>query len=190
MTDIFQVLKRDHEAVDAMLGRLEADRIAADGDPDRLRSRQKLVERVIIEESTHEAAEEEYFWPAVRAHVAGGDQLADEAIEQEQRAKRILGDLDGLDADHESFEELLTAFIEAARAHIAFEETRVWPRLRAVLSREQAGELGGRLVKGKLAAPTHPHPDIAPEPGILRSSGPMTAAADRIRDAATGRGRE
>jgi hypothetical protein len=31
---------------------------------------------------------------------------------------------------------------------------------------------------------------LAPGPGILAASGPMTAAADRIKDAATGRGRD
>lgn len=190
MSDVFQVLKRDHEAVEAMLLRLEAGRLPTGPDPDRLRSRKSLVDRVIIEESKHEAVEEEFFWPAVREHVEGGDALADEATEQEQRAKNLLNELDGLAPDDERFEELLAAFVEDARAHMAFEETRVWPRLRRALTGEQAVKLGTRLTKGKSLAPTHPHPGIAPEPGILKASGPMTAAADRIRDAATGRGRE
>jgi hypothetical protein len=66
----------------------------------------------------------------------------------------------------------------------------VWPRLRRALTGEQAARLGTSLMAGKTLAPTHPHPSIAPEPGILAASGPMTAAADRIKDAATGRGRD
>jgi hemerythrin superfamily protein len=189
MSDVFRMLRADHEAIEALVARIEADRVAAGADPDRLSSRKRLVERLIIEESQHEAVEEEFFWPAVREHVTGGDALADEAVEQEQRAKEILSELDGLAAADGRFEELLAAFVEDVRLHMTFEEKRVWPRLRRVLPAEHATRLGARLVRGKTLAPTHPHPDIAPEPGILKASGPMTAAADRIRDAATGRGR-
>jgi hypothetical protein len=190
MSDVFQVLKADHEAVEAVLGLLEAGRPSSEADPPWLLARKKLVERLIIEQSKHEAVEEEFFWPAVREHVDGGDALADEAVEQEQRAKEVLALLDGLEADDERFEESLAAYVRDARAHMAFEETRVWPRLRRALSGEHAAKLGTGLMAGKTLAPTHPHPNIAPEPGILKASGPMTAAADRIKDAATGRGRD
>jgi len=190
MGDVFQMLKADHDAIAAVLGRLEVARPPADADPGWLRARKRLVERLIIEETKHETVEEEYFWPAVREHVVGGDALADEATEQEQQAKSILMELDGLDAGDARFEELLAAFIGAARAHLAFEETRVWPRLRRALTGTQAAKLGSTMKKGKALAPTHPNPDIAPEPGILQASGALTAAADRLRDAATGRGRD
>lgn len=189
MSDVFEVLKNDHEAIVALLDRLAAGR-PADADPALLRARRVLVDRLIIEESQHEAVEEEYFWPAVREYLDDGDALADEATGQEQRAKAALAELDGLSADDERFEELLAGFLKDARAHLAFEETRVWPPLRRALTGTQAAKLGTALVRGKALAPTHPHPGIAPEPGILRASGPMTAAADRIRDAATGRGRD
>jgi hemerythrin superfamily protein len=184
MSDVFQVLKADHEAVRRLLDRLETG-----PGPNPLRFR-KLVERVIIEQSKHEAAEEEFFWPVVRERVAGGNTLADEAIEQEQGAKTVLSELDGLDPGADRFDELLAALVRDARAHMAFEETHVWPRLRRTLTGDQAIRLGTKLAKGKALAPTHPHPGIAPEPGILKASGAMTAAADRLRDAATGRGRD
>jgi hypothetical protein len=102
----------------------------------------------------------------------------------------VLSELDGLATADGRFEELLAASVEDLRLHMAFEEKRVWPRLRRALPAEHATRLGTRLARGKRLAPTHPHPGIAPEPGILKASGPMTAAADRIRDAATGRGRD
>lgn len=177
-------------AIEAVLRRLEAARPPAEPDPQWLRARERLVERVIIEETKHETVEEEFCWPAVREHVDGGDALADEATAQEQHAKSILLELDGLDAGDDRFEELLAGFIREARVHIAFEETRVWPRLRRALTGTQAAKLGTALMKGKRLSPTHPNPNIAPEPGILKASGAMTAAADRLRDAATGRGKD
>jgi thymidine phosphorylase len=131
-----------------------------------------------------------YFWPAVRERVPDGDQLAAKAIGQEQEAKEVLAKLDKLDADNPEFEELLTTFITAAREHIAFEETQVWPSLRSALTEPEAAELGDKLVEAKKTAPTRPHPNTPPKPGVLKAAGPAAAAMDRVRDAATGRGQD
>ncbi|MDN3358753.1 hemerythrin domain-containing protein [Actinomadura sp. DC4] len=181
MSDAFQVLKIDHEAITTVLRRLSAGPGGA---------RQRLAERLIIEVTKHETVEEEFFWPAVREHVSGGGAPADEATAQEQHVKSALQELDGLSAGDPRFEEPLSGLIGEIRAHLTFEETRVWPPLRRALTGTQAAELGTALMKGKSLAPTHPDPGIAPEPGILKASGAMTAAADRLKDAATGRGRD
>jgi len=110
-------------------------------------------------------------------------------ISQEQEGKELLAKLDKLDADNPEFDRLLGEFIRAAREHIAFEETRVWPALRAVLTETESSDLGEKLAEGKNTAPTRPHPHTPPSPGVLKTAGPAAAAADRARDAATGRGR-
>jgi hemerythrin superfamily protein len=148
-----------------------------------------MVERLIIEESKHEAVEEEYFWPAVRELVEDGDRLADRAVEQEQSAKRTLSELMRLEAGDRRFEELLANLITDGRAHIAYEETTVWPALRRVITDERAEQLGERLQQAKKLAPTRPHPHTPPKPGVLKTAGPAVAAADRLRDKITGRGR-
>jgi len=188
MPDAIELLRRDHEEVKAMLSELEKGPVAADGaDENQVMLRKRMTEQLIIEESKHEAVEEEYFWPAVREHVADGNRLADHAIDQEQRAKRVLDRLDKLEASDPQFETLLGEFIAAGREHISFEETQVWPALLAVLSGEQLRELGGKLEAAKQVAPTRPHPNVPPSPGILKATGPAAAVADRIRDTVTGR---
>ena len=83
MANVFDVLSKDHEEVKRVLMELEAGPTAASGaSADQLQLREKLVEQLIIEESKHEAVEEEYFWPAVRSHLPDGDSLADQAVEQ------------------------------------------------------------------------------------------------------------
>lgn len=172
-----------------MLSELESGPTAATGaDPGQLQLRKNMTEQLIIEESKHEAVEEEYFWPAVRERLPDGHELADEAIHQEQDAKVLLDRLDRLDAADEEFELLLSTIIADAREHIAFEETRVWPGLRRALSQEQADELGQKLEQGKKIAPTRPHPNTPPVPGVLKTAGVAAAAADRVRDAVTRRG--
>jgi hemerythrin-like domain-containing protein len=191
VSNVFDVLRKDHEEVKRVLAELESGPTAASGaNPDLLVVREKMVEELIIEESKHEAVEEEYFWPAVRDRVPDGDRLADHAVEQEQAAKYVLNDLIGVKADDPKFEELVGAFITDGREHIAYEEDNVWPELRKTLSAEEAEELGRKIVEGKKLAPTRPHPHTPPKPGILKTAGPAVAAADRARDVVTGRGRD
>jgi len=191
MPDVFDVLSHDHEEVKQMLAELETGPTAMTGATgEQLQARKKLAEKLIIEESKHEAVEEEYFWPAVREKLPEGNRLADEATQQEQDAKVVLDRIDKLGASEPEFEELISKFALAGREHIAYEETQVWPAMQAALSHHEAAELGEKLESGKPMAPTRPHPNTPPKPGILKSAGPAVAAADKARDAMTGRGKE
>jgi hemerythrin-like domain-containing protein len=189
MADAFDVLGQDHEEVRRILSELEKGPTRTTGATEsQLMLRKKMTEELITEESKHEAAEEMYFWPVVREHVTGGDGLADEAVGQEQEAKEVLAKLDTLDASEAEFEKVLGKFIKAAREHIDFEEKQVWPGLRSALTQEAASELGSNLKDAKKSAPTRPHPGTPGSPGVLNTTGPVAAAADKARDAVTGRG--
>jgi len=52
----------------------------------------------------------------------------------------------------------------------------------------QSAEPGSKIAGGKTTAPTRPHPRTPPSPGVLKTAGPVAAAADKARDAVTGRG--
>ena len=189
MADVFTVLAKDHQEVKNMLAELAKGPTRATGTSEnQLALRKKMTQELIIEESKHEALEEMYFWPAVREHLPAGNTLADEATGQEQEAKQVLADLDKLDASDADFEKLLAKFTVAARQHIEFEETQVWPGLRAALTAETAAELGAKIADGKRSAPTRPHPHTPPTPGALTTAGPVAAATDKVRDTITGRG--
>lgn len=189
MADAFQVLAKDHEEVKRMLAELQQGPTGQTGaSQDELALRKQLTEQLIIEESKHEAAEEMHFWPAVREHLANGDTLAGEAASQEQEAKEVLAKLGKLDAGDPGFETLLATFTTAAREHIAFEELKVWPSLREMLTKTAAEELGTKLNRAKDKAPTRPHPHAPGTPGALKTAGPAAAAADKARDKLTHRG--
>jgi hemerythrin-like domain-containing protein len=189
MADVFEVLGADHADVKGMLTALEdspGHGTAGDTVQD---ARHELAQFLVIDCSRHEAAEEQFFWPTVRARLANGDELADEAISQESQAKEILARLDKLTRPDAEFDQLLAEFIPATRQHIAFEETRVWPALRPVLTEAEARELGEKIEHAEDKGPTRPHPHTPPSPGVLRTAGPAVAVIDRLRDAMTGRGR-
>src|ERR1700743_2835893 len=139
MPDVFQVLKTDHDEVKAMLAQLEEGPKASTGaTAEQLAFRKRSVDQVIIEESKHEAAEQQYFWPAVKRLGPDGLRVAQLGLEQETEAAPVLADLDKLQPDDDEFEERLVAFTAAARAHIAYEEAHAWPLLRATISADEA----------------------------------------------------
>ena len=125
MSTAFEVLSSDHEEVKRLLSELELGPTAASGaDSDQLALRKKMVQQLVIEQSKQEAVEEMFFWPTVREYLADGEDLANQAANQEQQAKQVL---------HQ------------------------------------------------------PHPKTPATPGALKTAGPVAAAADRMRDAVTGR---
>jgi hypothetical protein len=190
MADVFEVLGADHEEVKRMLTELENSPGNSAGASEAvLAARKEVAQHLVMDSSRHEAAEEQYFWPVVRDRVAGGGQLADQAISQESEAKQVLAKIDRLDVADGEFDELITAFIPAGREHIAFEETRVWPLLREALTPAESAELGEKLQKAREHGPTRPHPHAPASPAVLKTAGAAVAATDKLRDAVTGRGK-
>jgi hemerythrin-like domain-containing protein len=189
--DAITFLREDHVRILAMLDELERTpddgRSATPVDHD---ARKRLVTELVMAESAHEAVEEQYFWPSVQHWLEEGHALAQPALEQEQSAKQLLDELDGLEAGERAFENLVARVIADGRAHIAYEEREVWPVMQKEMDPTALDELGEKMAAAKKAAPTRPHPHTPPKPGVLKTAGAAAAATDRMRDAATGRGRE
>ena len=179
MADVFALLRTDHQEVEGILATLES------GGGDHA----ALAEKLVIEESRHEAAEEMYFWPAVREKVAGGDALAERGIHQESEGKEVLDKLRKCHPTDAEFSQLVAKFAKAGREHIAFEQNEVWPKLEAALTPDERQELGDRYEAAKKAGPTRPHPNTPADPKVLKTAGAAAAVVDKAADAITGRGK-
>lgn len=189
--DALSLLREDHVEVLGMLDRLErgpGDGRVAITPVDRQEFKQ-LVTELVQAESAHEAVEEQYFWPAVAHWLEPGRQLAEPALEQEQQAKKLLHRLDKLDATDPTFVKLVDQFIADAREHISYEEQQVWPVVREHMAESELQELGEKMTKAKKMAPSRPHPNTPPRPGVLKTAGAAAAATDKLRDRLTGRGK-
>jgi len=159
MPDVFEVLSGDHRQLQRLLANLDPGPDRATGVPDADQHvRAKLSAKLIREFSRHEAVEHQYFWPAVRDRIRGGDELSARAIAQEATAAEALARLDGLMPGDPDFEHLLAKLAPATVAHIGFEESQVWPLLSTVLSPADAEQLGEILIDGRKTAPTKPYP--------------------------------
>jgi hemerythrin-like domain-containing protein len=182
--DALTFLRQDHKSVLGMLEVLDGAPAGSGAHESGLRT---MVTNLVIAESQHEAIEEQFFWPAVRELVDDGDSLADKAIEQEQEGKKLLQRLEDGTPGEPDYQEALQDFVKAGRDHIAFEQNVVWPAFEAAISRDELMRMGEKLEAAKKIAPTRPHPGTPPSPGVLKTMGMVTAMADHVRDAATGR---
>ncbi|MGY2031242.1 hemerythrin domain-containing protein [Nocardia gipuzkoensis] len=182
--DALTFLRTDHQSVLGMLESLERGRGSGEAE---VRARGDMVTTLVIAESQHEAVEEQFFWPEIRRNVPDGNDLADQAISQEGEAKRLLQRLKDCEPGSDVFEDALTQFIPAARAHIEFEQSQVWPRFADAISPEKSNELGRKMAAAKAMAPTRPHPGTPSSPGALKTVGLVAAVVDKIRDLVTGR---
>jgi hemerythrin-like domain-containing protein len=182
--DALTFLRQDHKSV---LGMLEVLDEAPSGSGAQLSGLETMVTNLVIAESQHEAIEEQFFWPAVRAALDDGDALADEAIEQEQNGKLLLQQLADGKPGEADYHEALRKFVKIGREHIAYEQDVVFPRFAAAASREELEKIGLKLEGAKKIAPTRPHPGTPPSPAALKTTGMVTATIDHVRDALTGR---
>jgi hypothetical protein len=166
MEDAFDVLAEDHEEIRQVLSELEKGPTAATGaTEDQLMLRKIMTEELIIETAKHVEVERRYVCPAVREHVDGGSRLADRAICQQIEVGELLSELDKRDASDPEFENLLSAFTKMGLEYFDFEERHIWPRLSAALTRNQASELGCKVVQEKLAMSLLPPPHTSASPG-------------------------
>ncbi|OBE99846.1 hemerythrin [Mycolicibacterium elephantis] len=182
--DALKFLREDHKSV---LGMLEVLDGAPTGDGAQRSGLDTMVTNLVIAEAQHEAIEEQFFWPAVRDALEDGDELADEAIGQEQAGKRLLQRLEDGNPGETDYHDALQEFVKVGREHIRYEQEVVWPKFEAAVSQKDREKLGDKLEAAKKVAPTRPHPDTPGNPLVQKTMGMGAALVDHVRDAASGR---
>ncbi|WP_106400338.1 hemerythrin domain-containing protein [Actinocorallia populi] len=172
MDDVFTVLENGHREIRRMLRELESSPNSANGaNQAALARRRQLVDRLIMEHSQHESAEQECFWPAVRELMANGAQMAEQGVRQEQSAQQTMADLRNIDPQEQKFEEQLRTAAQEIKAHIDFEEQQVLPALRKVMDPQRAQQIGAQIAQRKQAAAEgRARPHAAPRPGALKGT--------------------
>jgi hemerythrin-like domain-containing protein len=184
--DVIEVLEQDHREVEEMFGELE--RLSgAETDEDKAR-RKDLADRVTIELVRHSVAEEVLVYPQVEKQVSAEE--AEHARKEHAEAEETLHRLEKLDADDPGFDDELATLMREIRHHIEDEEGETFPQMRQNIDADELLKLGGRVEAFKKVAPTRPHPHVPNEPLARTAAGPAASVFDRMRDLATGRGRE
>jgi hemerythrin-like domain-containing protein len=144
--DAITLLGRDHDEMLALLAGIEQDETSQEPAAPQRRQRCKdVANRLMITQSWHGSAENQYLWPLVRCAVPAGVGLVSRAQGQHATSLHVMGRLERTSVDEPAFDHLLDAVVRDVRAHIEYERDVVWPMIRAAVSQEQLDQLGDRM---------------------------------------------
>lgn len=146
--------------------------------------RDDLFHYVVARLASHEAAEESVVHPTLRDTVPGGQPIAEEVLEEEASAERLLADMADMDATSDEFAAKLRTLRDEVLSHAEHEERDVFPRIREHVEPQRRAEMAEAFTKLKESGPTRPHPNTPQKPEVRAAVGPIAGAFDRARDKA------
>ena len=183
--DVVDLLSDDHREFERTFQMLEDLRGKAD--PTSVQRKRELVDEVTIGLVKHSVAEETQVYPRVEKQVDKHE--AEHSKEEHAEAEKTMKRLERMDADDPGFDSAVAELIKEIRHHVEHEESRMFPELRASLSREELVEMAEKVEKVKKMAPTRPHPMTPNQAGVRTVLGPVASLLDHLRDAVSGRGK-
>jgi hemerythrin superfamily protein len=184
--DVIEILEHDHREVEGMFAELEGLRGASSSAD--LERRKQLTDQVTIELVRHSVAEEVLVYPQVDRKVSREE--AEHARQEHAEAEETLARLEKLDPDDAAFDDELVTLMAEIRHHIEDEEGQMFAHMRQVIDEDDLRKLGQAVEAFKKVAPTRPHPNVPNDPLSRTAAGPAASLIDRMRDLATGRGKE
>ena len=138
MSDGFERLTQDHREVEQLFARYET-------------TRDEAIAREIAELLTlHSEAEEQVLYPELRRLVDGGDDLADESVQEHASIATLLARMQ--DSPPADLRDLVDAIAAQVAEHVRREESVIFPAMRE--SAVDADELGRRLEAAEGEAPS------------------------------------
>lgn len=177
-TDVVDFLVSQHQQIKSLFG----ETLSATGE-----QRESAFIRLRRLLAVHETAEEEIVHPRAKRKIADGQTIVDARLKEENEAKKVLTELEKLDAGSPEFTEKLTKLRDAVVSHAEHEENEEFARLGEELSADELERMGRAAKLAEAVAPTRPHAGVESQVANL-AAGPFAAMLDRARDAITGKG--
>lgn len=120
--DAIELLTEDHENVKALFQQFEHAGEKA------FASKKKLATQICLELTKHATAEEELFYPAVRAAGGENEDLVDDALVEHASAKELIAQILAMDASDELFDAKVKVLSEQVDHHVEEEEGEMFPK--------------------------------------------------------------
>lgn len=139
--DAIAALRADHDKVDALFTNFDQVKDGRDSAEKR-----RLVGEVCREFIAHSTVEEEIFYPALRAQIADDD-LMNEAKVEHEGARRLVTELESMDADDDMLNAKMHVLCGYIKHHVREEEQDMFPKARHTAL--DMVELGARIAKRK-----------------------------------------
>lgn len=146
--DAITLLTEDHEHVKSLFEQYEelGDRAHA--------TKQKLALQICTELTKHATAEEEIFYPAVRAATKDDDML-DEAVVEHASAKDLIAQIIAMEATDDLYDAKVKVLSELIDHHVNEEETEMFPKARK--AKLDLDALGAEIAARKEQVELPPH---------------------------------
>jgi hemerythrin superfamily protein len=145
MTDIIELVLRDHHAVAELFDKLQSAN-PADDQTDLLAQVRDALER-------HASAEEKVLYPRVRKEVPDGREDSKDAIEEHDQIRGSLEELEEHEAGTELFTLAVLQLVATTKHHVGVEESELLPDFRKNSDASEREELGRRFAEAKTKAP-------------------------------------
>jgi hemerythrin-like domain-containing protein len=133
--DAITLLREDHRKLKALLRELEPTTERA------VKTRSELFDRIKVELTAHEIVEEEVFYPTLKQHPRARE-IVLEGYEEHDVVDTLMGELDALSVEDETWGPKAKVMIENIEHHIEEEEGDMFVKARQVMDRNELQELG------------------------------------------------
>jgi hemerythrin-like domain-containing protein len=143
--DALTLLRKDHDKVKSLLRELEPTTERA------VKTRSELFSRLKSELTVHEIIEEEIFYPTLKQHPKARE-IVLEGYEEHDVVDTLMGELEALDVDDETWGPKARVMIENIEHHIEEEEGDMFKKARQVFDRDELEQLGKAMETRKTEA--------------------------------------
>ena len=133
------LLRKDHREVKELLKEAE------DADTTQ---KQKLFQQLKGDLQVHEAIEEEIFYPALKEHPKTKE-LTLEAYEEHEVVDHVMGQLERLSPDDQTWDAKFSVMEENLKHHINEEEREMFEQAQKVFSDDELEQLGDQMMRRK-----------------------------------------
>jgi len=140
--DSITLLTEDHKKVKKLFADF-AKLAKGDGND---KAKAEVVRQICMELTIHAQAEEEIFYPAVRAVIKDND-LMDEADVEHAGAKSLIAQLEAMTPAHDHYDATVTVLGESIDHHVKEEEEKMFPK--AKKAKVDTAVLGAALIQRK-----------------------------------------
>lgn len=149
----------------------------------RGKAQQDTFDRLRQMLAVHETAEEEVVHPAARLALEGGhDGLVDDRLAEENEAKKMLSELEGMSPGQPSFSTRLNELRMAVLAHARAEERYEFAHLRDKSDQSTLRAMATSVKAAEAFAPTHPHAGVESATANLAAGhSPRSSIGSRTR---------
>jgi hemerythrin superfamily protein len=137
---VANVIRADHTRVMATFHQFEAGK-----SPEIKRA---LVNTACLALEIHAQAEEEIFYPALRA-VSVGNGVLDKSVPEHDQMRQLISKLRGMEPVYPLYDQTFHELMRCVMHHVADEETELLPNAERLLP-DRLGELGAQMMKRRV----------------------------------------